>query len=99
MAQALARRIMSEGGTNTDDRILFALNLATSRPPIPQQIATLKDLFIRERARYENDLDSARKLAAEPLRPLPAGMDPRDLAAWTVVSNVIMNMDAVLSKG
>ena len=38
-------------------------------------------------------------LATEPLGPLPAGMDPADLAAWTTVANVLLNLDGVLTKG
>ena len=99
MAQALARRIVREGGASAEDRIRFALKLATAKPPTPAQVAALKDLYIRECARYRSDLRSARKLATDPLGPLPAALDARDLAAWTVVSNVIMNMESVLSKG
>ena len=36
------------------------------------------------------------KLATEPLGKLPPGMDPVDLAAWTVVANVLLNLDAML---
>ena len=35
----------------------------------------------------------------EPLGPLPPGMDAGELAAWTVVANVLLNMDGVLTKG
>ena len=48
--------------------------------------------------------DQARKLmnaalVTEPLGPLPAGMDPADAAAWTVVANVLLNLDGVMTKG
>jgi hypothetical protein len=32
-----------------------------------------------------------------PLGSLPAGLDPAEMAAWTVVSNVLLNMDGVLT--
>ena len=38
-------------------------------------------------------------LATEPIGPLPPGMDAAELAAWTAVANVLMNLDSVLSKG
>jgi hypothetical protein len=31
--------------------------------------------------------------------PLPPGMEPADLAAWTTVANVLLNLDSVLTKG
>jgi hypothetical protein len=38
-------------------------------------------------------------MATDPLGPLPTGCDAADMAAWTVVSNVLLNLDGVLSKG
>ena len=38
-------------------------------------------------------------LATEPLGPLPPGMEPAELAAWTTVANVLLNLDGVLTKG
>ena len=36
---------------------------------------------------------------AEPIGPLPTGMEPDDLAAWTAVANVLLNLDSVLTRG
>jgi hypothetical protein len=38
------------------------------------------------------------QLATDPLGPLPAGYEASELAAWTVVANVILNLDGVLTK-
>ena len=46
-----------------------------------------------------NGLAAAISLAADPLGPLPPGMEPADLAAWTTVANVLLNLDGVLTKG
>jgi hypothetical protein len=45
------------------------------------------------------DATAATKLATDPLGPLPAGMDAAEAAAWTVVANVLLNLDGVLVKG
>ena len=37
-------------------------------------------------------------MATEPLGPAPNGADIADLAAWTVVSNVLLNLDETLSN-
>jgi hypothetical protein len=98
-AQALARRIVVEGGSTHDDRVRFALRLCLGRAPEPGQVDVLIDLFARELDRYRQDADAARALATDPLGPLPAGMDPAELAAWTAVANVLLNLDGVLTKG
>jgi hypothetical protein len=98
-AQALARRIVREGGSNTEDRVRFALSLCLCRPPQPEQIKHVLTLFETEREHYRKDIKAALALATDPLGPLPTGMDAADLAAWTVVANVLLNLDAVLMKG
>ena len=98
-AQALARRIVREGGSNLEDRVRFALQLCLCRPPVAEQVLALVRLHESEFARYQNDRQAALALASEPLGPLPAGMDPAELAAWTTLANVLLNLDGVLTKG
>ena len=98
MAQAMGRRIVHEGGATTESRIGYALRLALGRPPEARQVQPLVALFDSERQRFSKDATSATKLATEPLGQLPAGTDPVDMAAWTAVSNVLLNMDSVLTN-
>jgi hypothetical protein len=56
-------------------------------------------LFNEELQRYKADADAAKQLATEPIGPLPEGADAAETAAWTVVSNVLLNLDGVLTKG
>ena len=47
---------------------------------------------------YQAKAEMAAKIAQEPLGPLPAGSNFPEHAAWTVVSNVILNLDEVFMK-
>ena len=98
MAQALGRRIVREGGTTTIARSHYALSLALCRPPKPEEIQTLISLYYKETAYYRAHPDDAKRLATEPIGPLPAGMDAAEQAAWTVIGNVLLNLDGVLNK-
>lgn len=98
-AQALALRIVKDGGATVEERARFALRLCLARPPRPEQVQYLVDLFQSERVHYRQKPKEAVELATEPLGPLPAGMDAGELAAWTVVANVLLNLDGVLTKG
>ena len=98
-AQALARRIVREGGADTAARLRFALKLCTARPPDDAQVKALTALYESELATYRADQNAATELATKPLGPLPANADAAELAAWTVVTNVLLNLDAVLTKG
>ena len=98
-AQALARRIVREGGPDVASRASHGLRLCLCRPPRPEQIEPLVALYTKEYERYRNSPAAARSLATEPLGPLPPGMEPAELAAWTAVANVLLNLDSVLTKG
>jgi hypothetical protein len=97
-SQALARRIMREGGTMPAERAAFGLRLCLARPASEQQIAAIRSLYDSELAAYRADPAAAVKLATMPLGPLPEGLDAAEAAAWTVVANVLLNMDGVLMR-
>jgi hypothetical protein len=61
----------------------------------------LLDLFESELAHYRQDGDAARKMAHSRSGPLlkDSGSDAAEAAAWTVVANVLLNLDGVLTKG
>ena len=97
-AQALARRMVRNGGDSTEERARYGLRLCLCRPPDPAQVEILTHLYQSEREHYQQDLPAAEPMATNPLGPLEAGSDAADLAAWTVVANVLLNMDGVLNK-
>jgi hypothetical protein len=98
-AQALARRILKEGGSSAEERARFALGLCLCRPARPEQVRQVMKLFETEREHYRKDSKAAMAMASDPLGPLPPGVDEAEAAAWTVVANVLLNLDAVLMKG
>ena len=98
MAQALARQIVREGGMSPHERARWALELALCREVSDDEVSRLVELFASERAHYESNGDEATQLASDPLGPVPEGMDPAELAAWTIVANVIMNLDEFLTR-
>ena len=99
IAQALARRIVSQGGRTTAQRAAFGLRLATGRAATPRQVAILVKLFASELAHYQTRPEAATEVATRPRGPLPPAADPATMAAWTVVANVLWNLDQVLTKG
>jgi hypothetical protein len=97
-AQAFARRIVKEGGATPEARLRWALETALARPATEGQVASLGRLLEAEVAHYKEAAADATKLATSATQPLPAGADPGQLAAWTVVANTLLNLDAFLTK-
>jgi hypothetical protein len=98
-AQALARRVLKEGGSTPERRAKWALELVQARPATDAQVKHVLELCRAEMDHYRADLKAAGQMAADPLGPLPQGVEAPEAAAWTVVSNVLLSLDAVLTKG
>ncbi|HUY32359.1 MAG TPA: DUF1553 domain-containing protein [Pirellulales bacterium] len=97
-AQALARRAVSAGGPAAADRARYAFRLCLARPPHDDELARLVRLYERSLARFAQSPAEAKRLATEPLGEAPAEMNLAELAAWTVVGNVLLNLDETLMK-
>jgi len=97
-AQALARRIVKDGGADTAARIDFAFRVCLSRAPTSAESARLTRLVDESLADFRADEAAAKKLATDPIGAPQDGTNIAELATWTVVSNVILNLDEMLMK-
>jgi mono/diheme cytochrome c family protein len=98
-ARVLAQRIMKEGGADTPARIAFAFRLCTARPPSDEEATILRQVFEHNLARFRQQPAFADKLISIGESPRAAEMDPAELAAWTAVGNVLLNLDETITKG
>src|SRR5690606_39132801 len=79
-AQGLARRLCRLNGS-FEDRVRHGFALVLARPPSDAEIEELADLHADLRARFEQDTDSARAFATDPLGEAPFEFEPANLAA------------------
>jgi hypothetical protein len=97
-AQALARRMVSEVDGSPEERAGYGFRLCLTRPPSEAEVGRLVELYSRAKARFAASAEDARKMATEPLGPAAKDADLVELAAWTVVGNVLLNLDETLMK-
>jgi len=97
-AQVLARRLLVEGGAGTADRAAFAFRLVLARPPMEKEKKLLLELFTESRKLFAGKPDEAKKLATSYAGAAPKGAELADLAAWTVVGNVLLNLDETIAR-
>ena len=97
-AQGFARRVLIEGGSTPAQRAVYAFRLALTRPPNSVEAGRIVALYETARQSLAANPPSAVPLATKPIGPLPAGVDPIEAAAWTVVGNVLLNLDEFLAK-
>lgn len=95
----LAQRIMTEGGKTDAERIAYAFRLANARQPSRAEFVVLLDVYKSSYAKFGQDVEAATKLiSVGESKPNPA-LDAGQLAAWTMVANLILNLDETITKG
>ncbi len=100
-AQALARRMLGEGGATTAERLEYGFRLCLARKPNRTEAARLLALFEEARSTYAADSELAKEMATNPIGPVPKGadvVDVVDLATLTVIGNIMLNLDEMLMK-
>lgn len=97
-ARVLAERVL-RSQTSTEARIAEAFRLCVTRPPEAREVEYLRELCAREMAHFAEDPTAAAALIRHGRWPVVEGLSAAELAAWTVVANVLLNLDETVTKG
>jgi hypothetical protein len=97
-SRALAERTLREGGADTEGRLRHLFRLATARTPDAVELGVLRDTLQEHLARYRADPKAAQQLVrVGESQPGPAA-SVEELAAWTMVGNLVLNLDEVINR-
>jgi mono/diheme cytochrome c family protein len=96
-SRQFADRLLREK-QNPDERLDYGFRLVTSRHPSAIEKSTLRDLLEKNLSRYHHDKTAAQKLISVGESPVDKEADPGDLAAYTMVASVLLNLDETLNK-
>lgn len=98
-ARKFAERIIQHGGESPERRIEYAFRNAIARRPSGDEKSVLLQVLNNQLALYRADPQTAEKLVQVGESPRNANLDVAELAAWTMIANVILNLDETLTKG
>ena len=97
-AQSLARLTLQNGGADDQAKLVYSFRRTLLRPPTDQEVSVLNRTLDNLRQQLAVDAAAAKELATMPLGPLPEGQDVVEAAAWTVVGNILLNLDETLAR-
>ena len=96
-ARGLAQRILMEGGATPEARLAYAFRLVLARAPEPDEARRVQRFLAPFLAKYRGDAAAAQAVLANGESKPPASLDPAELAAWTQVGNLLLNLDENIS--
>jgi hypothetical protein len=97
-ARKLAERVLQSASADADERLNYAFRLATARRPKPHELAILRAGLDRHLQQYRRDPAAAEKLLGVGEAPRNSQLAPSELAAYTVMASVILNLDETITK-
>ena len=97
-AQAMALRVLKEGGEDDRARARYAFRLCTGRTPTASELDKLLAFWKEQYNHFENDTADAVKVGSPDLAKMPAEVNLHKVAAWAMVSRAILNLDETITK-
>jgi hypothetical protein len=94
-ARALASRVIREGGKTPRERATYAFRLLTARQASETQVNEMVAWYEREQSHLQRDSDASARIQGGTTED---GVPAPELAAWTLIANVLLNMDEAVTK-
>ena len=97
-ARALAQRALRAASGEDSATMDYIARRTLCRPLKPREITILQACLADHTAHYKDNLTDAKSLLKVGESTADPTLDPRKLAAWTMLCNQVLNLDEVLTK-
>lgn len=97
-ARVFAERLLNEKSMDDAARINRAFELAAGRPVKDKEKATLLTFLKTQRDSYKADSAAADKMIRAGIAPVTDKLDRVELASWTTVCRVILNLHETITR-
>ncbi|MCA9171941.1 MAG: DUF1553 domain-containing protein, partial [Planctomycetales bacterium] len=97
-ARELAARMLREGGDSAESRIAWAYRLLLTREPAAEELAIVQAQLTAHTNRYAADLAAAQQLIGNGESKPDATLPADTLASYTLVANMLLNLDETLTR-
>jgi hypothetical protein len=103
-ARALAVQTMAEGGSDDRARLAYAVRRCLSREPQDEELEVLEEFLDAQKKRFHSDSADPWALLVDEggEHQLPTeivdSVTAADLAAWTALARVVLNLDETITK-
>lgn len=97
-SRVLAQQVIQKTGTSEPQKISWLFKQVLSRKPSEDEEVVLSKLHAKHLREYQSDKEAAVKILSVGLYPKPKEFDTAQLAAWTSVCRVLLNLHETLTR-
>ncbi len=97
-ARKLAERMLVEGGKTPAERVHFGYRVVLSREPEALEADVVGKTLAQHVERYQKDPAAAAKAIRVGDTPPRAGLAEPELAAYTLIANLLLNLDETVTR-
>ena len=97
-ARTMAARIVKECNGSHEERVAWAWRQVLQRLPRVEEMETVMPLLREHLAQYQASPGAADELHKTGLAAVPPGIDKVELAAWTHVARVLLNLHETITR-
>ena len=98
-ARSLGERMISEANGNARNRLSHGFEICLARQPSADELNFLHHALRTRIAHFNNDIEAAKKLLAVGEASVPDDIAAAELAAYTTVARIILNLSEFITKG
>jgi hypothetical protein len=97
-ARSLAEQVVRHGGNVPKDRINYTYMQVLDRKPTAEEFKLLDELYQKQINRYTHNAENAGKLISAGEKPVAKDLNASELAAWTSICRVVLNLHETITR-
>ena len=97
-ARVFGERIMRQAGNSVDEKLTFAFRSTLGRPPDQAERQIIQQIYTKQLAKYLANKQAAADLIQHGEYRVPNDLAVPQLAAWSTVANVLLNLDETITR-
>jgi len=99
MARVFGQSIMNSTHTSLEQKIDYAYTWVTSHPPEASIREEIIELYKNRLELFRKNPERVQSLLQVGSAPIPQNLDPSEIAAWSIIGSLLLNLDETLTKG
>ena len=98
-ARKFGERVMKEGGNGNEERIRFIYRTALGRLPSESEKSSILNLYNEHLKDFSNSKDTVSEILSSGESPVDESLNASELASWTMITHLILNLSETVTKG